>query len=249
MTGNKSPKGLTLIEILGAMVILAVAMIPVVGLLSSGTSDTDIANAFVFAQNTSQNILNTVLDNVPFDSLRVSPSRVSDPDGLNSEPNVGEMVQTPGFDVASFLAMIGNTGGDHFTRGEIKDERGTKFFVKLFVFPLPVHDPPEWERELCFRYLPRPFFENSVDETGISNWYTNSPEKKHVGFGCKLPYDYPTDFPKRINAKAAGAPPGNDNSFCLMKRLLIRIRWKPLKGAEKIIELSTAKANLSREDL
>jgi len=248
----RAARGITLLEILGAMLILAVAFIPIIGVISSGSADTDVTNSYIFAQTTARNILNTVLDNVPFQSIRVSSANVADIGDSNSEPNVGEIIKIPKYEdsVASFLEMIGNPGGDYFARGQLVDERNTQYKIKLFVFPVPAYDYPDWQRELCFRYLPRPDYENHVDFSKKPDWYTTNPDDKFVKAGVPRPYDdtYLGITVKKENAKSLGASAGPDGSFCIMKRLLLRIRWKMPKGGERSLEIYTTKANLSRED-
>ncbi|EKD81603.1 MAG: hypothetical protein ACD_39C01728G0002, partial [uncultured bacterium] len=63
-------RAVTFIEIVIAVGILAVAMIPLFGLMSRQTVDTDRNASQAFAMNKASEILNTILDNVPFAALR-----------------------------------------------------------------------------------------------------------------------------------------------------------------------------------
>ncbi|MBU1108098.1 MAG: hypothetical protein KKB51_15610 [Candidatus Riflebacteria bacterium] len=63
-------KAVTFIEIVIAVGILAVAMIPLFGLMSRQTVETDRNASQAFAMNKASEILNTILDNVPFAALR-----------------------------------------------------------------------------------------------------------------------------------------------------------------------------------
>jgi len=66
----KNRRAVTFIEIVIAVGILAVAMIPLFGLISRQTVDTDRNASQAFAMNKASEILNTLLDNVPFAALR-----------------------------------------------------------------------------------------------------------------------------------------------------------------------------------
>ncbi len=63
-------RAVTFIEIVIAVGILAVAMIPLFGLISRQTVDTDRNASQAFAMNKAAEVLNTILDNVPFATLR-----------------------------------------------------------------------------------------------------------------------------------------------------------------------------------
>lgn len=63
-------RGITFIEIAIAMLILAVALLPVFHLMHKGAEETDISAAQSFAINKATEVLNTCLDNVPFEALR-----------------------------------------------------------------------------------------------------------------------------------------------------------------------------------
>jgi hypothetical protein len=247
------PAGITLIEILAGMFILALAFIPVVGVISTGSADTDVTNSYVFAQTTARNVLDTLLDNVPFDAIRVAPALVADIGDTNGESNVGQLFtlsgpNQPAFDVASYLALLGNPGGDTFARGELVDERGIRYKIKLFVFPIPSFTPPDWDNELCFRYLPRPHYENATDSLNRNIWYTEDNTGAYVRPAVNRPYDLPLPPVRLMSARQLGAQPGPANDFCVMKRILLRIRWQMNKGPERSLEIFTAKANLAHRD-
>lgn len=63
-------KAITFLEIVVAVAILAIAMIPLFGLMSRQTVETDKVASQAFAINKASEVLNTVLDNVPFVTLR-----------------------------------------------------------------------------------------------------------------------------------------------------------------------------------
>lgn len=249
--------GISLLEIMVALLIMAFAFIPLVGVIGTGATDTDVAKSYIFAQTTARNILDNLLDNVPFECVRVAPGSVADTDGSNAEPGISQLVNSPEYQVASFLSLLGNDGTvDTFGRGELRDERGTRYFIKLFCFPLvgtanPVGaiDPTT---EVTFRYLPRPPYETATNSSNQAIWYTNSP---FVAAGVPRPYDFAPGSPdfsiRTTNAFSLGVPAGSIAAlqYCVLKRILLRVRWVLPKGGERSIEIYTAKGNLAREDL
>lgn len=246
-----SRKGVTLLEIMAALLILAFAFIPIFGMIGTSAKDTDISESYIFAQTRARNILDSILDDVPFFALRVAGGAVADIGDTNNEPNVGEMFDTtnPDYQVASFIRFIGNDPTvDRFTRGELVDERGIRYKVKIFVFPIPANDPLSVADELSFRHIPRPEYEKQP------GWYTTSAAAenmyvKSIG-GILTPYEMPTPATVIQGARQLGAyqgPVGND--YCVMKKILLRIRWTVGSGPERSIEIYTAKANLDRRDL
>jgi len=66
----QSSAAFTLIEIILAMAILAATMVPIFFFMSKGASDTDFNVSRMFAINRASEILNAMLDNVPFQALR-----------------------------------------------------------------------------------------------------------------------------------------------------------------------------------
>ena len=236
--------GLSLIEIMAAILILGFAALPMIGILSNQANDADLANSAIFAQNIAANVLNSVLDNVPFDCIQMSSSKIADLDGNNPEANVAKIVGTSSFQVAPFLGLLGNKGIDAYARGELKDERGNVYKVKLYAFPIQTMDQIDLEHELTFSYIPRPTFENAVSGSGKPCWFTNDNfVSREV---AQLPYESAIATITR-NAQILGAPLGPDGSHCIMKKLLLKVRWKGPKNTERFVEIVTAKGNLGRE--
>ncbi|MBI3037894.1 prepilin-type N-terminal cleavage/methylation domain-containing protein [bacterium] len=240
-------RGVTLIEILAAMLILAFAFIPIIGVIGTGSTDTDVTNSYIFAQTAARNILNTAIDSVPFPCFQVNTSDISDLDtpATHAESDVAKLNPVPGYDLTAFLTLLGNAGGDSNGHGLLRDERGTSYYTKLFVFP--VSDPGAGittSTELVFMHLKRPLYENQT------SWYTFTPPEVNVKVALNRPYDYniPGDIATiSLDSRSLGVPQGTDN-YCIMKKLLIRIRWVMAKGGERHLEIYSAKANLSRQD-
>jgi prepilin-type N-terminal cleavage/methylation domain-containing protein len=246
---NLRKRGVTLLEIMAALLILAFAFLPIIGMIGTGTKDTDVSETYIFAQTTARNILDTILQDVPFYALRVASTEVSDIGESNDEPNVGQLFDIdppvgPEYKVASFLRSIGNDPEvDTFARGELTDDRGYKYKVKIFVLPVPVNDPLNLDENMVFRYLPRPDFETQPD------WYTtDSTEASAYINSGSTPYEMTLPSIVVADAKSLGAKQGpGDNNFCVMKKILLRIKWTMKSGIERSIEVYTMKANLDRE--
>ncbi|MEW6709050.1 MAG: prepilin-type N-terminal cleavage/methylation domain-containing protein [Candidatus Riflebacteria bacterium] len=69
-TKSKNCYGFSLIEIILAMAILAATMVPIFFFMSKGASETDLNVSRMFAITRASEILNAMLDNVPFQALR-----------------------------------------------------------------------------------------------------------------------------------------------------------------------------------
>ena len=244
-----SRQGTTLLEIISALLILAFAFLPIFGMITSGSKDTDISESYIFAQTSARNILDSLLDDVPFYALRVAGSNVEDIGESNAESNVGELFNIspplgPDYLVASFLRSIGNDPSvDHFTRGELTDDRGIKYKIKIFVFPVSANSSHDIDNDISFRFLPRPEFEKQ------SGWYTFKPEEADAYIvSGDSPYEMSLPTIEVKGARELGVtegPTGND--FCVMKKILLRVRWTMRNGVERSIQVYTMKANLDRE--
>lgn len=66
----QSSRAFTLIEIILAMAILAATMVPIFFFMSKGASDTDFNVSRMFAISRASEVLNAMLDNVPFQAIR-----------------------------------------------------------------------------------------------------------------------------------------------------------------------------------
>lgn len=245
-------QGVTLSEIVLAMLILAVAFLPLIGVIGTSSSDSDVANSVVFAQTAVRNILETLLDDVPFYAIRPATSQVSDADGTNPESDVAEIfdLTSPAFDRKTFLNLLGNDAdADNYARGIITDERGLQYKTKLYVFPVSATDPVNTDDDLSFAFLPRPIYENQINAaTGQNEWYTYDSAFVKSPMS---PYDTPDKNMlvqppvKILGACELGeeAGPGTNN-HCVMKKILLRVAWQNRSGHNRSIEIFTMKANL-----
>ncbi len=245
----KQRRGITLLEIMSALLILAFAFLPLIGVIGTSSSDSDVANSNVFAQTAARNILDTLLEDVPFNSIRVAAGKVSDFDGGNPQDNVAEIADFGAFNKSTFLSLLGNdSGADSFARGEVTDERGIIYKTRIYVFPVPVNNPIALDTDLAFSYLPRPVYENQTDADGRNSWYTYSDP--YIPAGVSSPY-HPDGVKvvqpatATIGAFELGAEAGAPgNNHCIMKKILFKISWQNRSGHERAIELFTMKANL-----
>jgi hypothetical protein len=245
-------QGVTLPEIVLAMLILAVAFIPLIGVIGTSSSDSDVANSVVFAQTAVRNILETLLDDVPFYAIIPAGTAVSDADGSNPEDNVAEIVDLtdPAFDRRTFLTLLGNdASADGYARGTIVDERGLQYRTKLYVFPVQVSPTVNTNSEMSFAHLPRPIYENQVNADGKNIWY--SYDNAFVSGAAMSPYDPPDDVNlvqpplKILGSFELGTPPGPaGNNHCVMKKILLRVSWQSRSGHDRSIDIFTMKANL-----
>jgi hypothetical protein len=171
-------------------------------------------------------------------------------DGERDEGNVGELFDIdppdgPEYRVASFLRKLGNDGeADQFARGELTDDRGIKYQVKVFVFPVEATDPFSLDDDVTFSYIPRPKFET---QTG---WYSTNPlePSAYIQAGDS-PYEMDLPDVVTIGARELGAREGpHGNNYAVMKKILLRIRWT-IKGRDRSVEVYTTKANLDRENI
>jgi type II secretory pathway pseudopilin PulG len=254
ITTNRGQRGITLLEIMTAVLILAVAFLPIIGLMSSSSRDSDVANSNVFAQTAARNILDAFLDDVPFEAIGMAtapdsgdfayeePARVITPSGIDYTDLSGmaELSDIPSKDYyrIEFLNIMGNNTGDGLARGELIDERGIVYKTRIFVFPIfastnEAHDA----NELTFSYLPRPEYEKQ------DNWYVT--DKTHMQGSVTSPYDMATGLNvQRYNAFQMGVEPAGTGDICVMFKVLFQMYWVNRDGIKRSIELFTLKANL-----
>lgn len=245
----KKRRGTTLLEIMSALLILAFAFLPLIGVIGTSSSDSDVANSQVFAQTAARNILDTLLEDVPFNSIRPAGGAVADLDGTNPQGDIAEIFNYGTFDRSAFLAMLGNgSGGDNYARGDITDERGIIYKTRIYVFPIPVTNPVNKASEMAFSCLPRPIYENQIDANGQNAWYTYTDP--YMPSGVLSPYHEDGNrvvqpATSTLGAFELGAEAGaTGNNHCVMKKILFKIFWQNRSGHERAIELFTLKANL-----
>ena len=173
--------GFTLIEIILAMGILAATMVPIFSFMSKGAQETDINASRSFAINRASEILDSMLENVPFQALRIGIPAFIRVDDLSSVNNYDKYTET-------WAQKFANTvfpGSMKRPEGwpcqcVIEDPRGMKYKITLrvdeFISPpgpakqksellkigsdYPVKKPNDFPdyptKELTFSYLKNP---------------------------------------------------------------------------------------------
>ena len=245
----KTKNGTTLLEIMTALIILAFTFLPIIATIGTSTRDTDVQNSYVFAQTTARNILDTLLDDVPFGCIK------------EGSGHIAEFVVSPynkTYNLTPFKEMIGIGESGTKADGNIIDERGAKYNIKIYVWSIFANGAKEHKKdsELLFSYLPRPEYENASEtiySTGeIKNtWYTYESTIPSLYIqNNKDPYsdkDYPV---KKIEKNAFELGAKNypaSGGYSVMKKILLKIEWIATDKKKRSMEIFTMKANLDSE--
>jgi hypothetical protein len=128
-------RAITFLEIVIAVSILVVAMIPIFGLMSKETVETDKNASEAFAINKASEILNAVLDNIPFVTLRQgNPAflRIDDIDSKTFESGKFNDAWAKGLMKMLFGHNNKETAG-YPCRGIVTDSRGIHYLIHLRV--------------------------------------------------------------------------------------------------------------------
>ncbi len=128
-------KAVTFLEIVIAVSILVVAMIPIFGLMSKETVETDKNASEAFAINKASEVLNAALDNIPFAVLRQG-----NPGYLRTDDLTGKFSDSSKFNdtwAKGLMKMLfGHTNKEsagYPCRGIITDARGIHYLIHLRV--------------------------------------------------------------------------------------------------------------------
>ncbi len=127
-------KGFTLVEIILAMAIMAATMVPIFFFMSKGASDTDFNVSRTFAVNRASEILNAMLDNVPFQALRAGiPAyiKVEDLAGVKGYEKYDDAWAENLIDIV--FPGSSKTAAGYPCQSIIADPRGTRYKVTLRV--------------------------------------------------------------------------------------------------------------------
>lgn len=131
-------RAFTLIEIILAMAILAITMVPIFFFMSKGASDTDLNASRSFAISRASEVLNAMLDNVPFQALRGGiPGyiRVDDLAGVEGYEKYDEAWATK-FANTVFPGSVKTSAGWP-CQCIVSDPRGTHYRITLRVEDMP----------------------------------------------------------------------------------------------------------------
>ena len=228
-------KAVTLMEIMLAVVILAFTFIPVIGTLLASAKDTDVFNSYVFAQTTARNILDTLIDDVPFHSIRVGAN--NEATFVNSTVYNQSSHANVTYDVTKFTEKLTN----------VHDERGTNYTVKIYVFPIEASETDSVStNELKFTYLTRPKYDDQ------EKWFTYKNTAFNDAFrnaDTSNPYDDATFActEQKENAYKVGAKKHTDEKYCVMKKIVLTVEWTARDNHPRKIAIYTLKANLDSE--
>lgn len=205
---QKRIKGTTFLEIVFAVAILAIAMIPLFGLMSKQTGETDKNASQVFAMDKATEVLDTMLDNVPFFTIRQGNPGIIKVDDLPKTAKYRSYNAKWAKKIATMLFPGSkNENGGWACRGIITDTRGINYLIHLRVedvaaptgserpekhkigtsFPGGKPVPFSPVNDLTFSFLKNP----SILSNG--NWFENYRRtvKECVGGSCKLEDRYP----------------------------------------------------------
>ncbi|HOY65324.1 MAG TPA: hypothetical protein PLP29_00465 [Candidatus Ozemobacteraceae bacterium] len=127
-------RAVTFIEIVIAMAVLTIALLPIFNMLHKGAEDTDLNASQAFAITKASDVLNAMLDNVPFETIRMgNPGYLSITDLPASEYSRYDANWLKGIAQMLFPGseLDGNRG--YPCRGIITDPRGISYLVTLCV--------------------------------------------------------------------------------------------------------------------
>ena len=126
-------RAVTFLEIVIAVAILAIAMIPLFGLMSRQTVETDKNASEAFAINKASEVLNTILDSVPFAALRQGNPGYIRVDDLGATPRFAKYSDTWAKKIVSMLFNSQKDASGWPCRGVISDSRGIHYLIHLRV--------------------------------------------------------------------------------------------------------------------
>lgn len=129
----KNKKAITFIEIIIAVAVMSIAMIPLFGILSRQTVETDKNASQAFAINKATEVLNALLDNVSFVTLREGNPAYIRVDDLPKE-KYGDYNDSWAKKMATMLFNSSNKEPNgYICRGIVKDSKGISYLIHLRV--------------------------------------------------------------------------------------------------------------------
>lgn len=136
-------RAVTFLEIVIAVAILAIALIPLFGLMSRQTVETDKNAAQAFAINKASEVLNTILDNVPFAALRQGNPGFIRVDDLSSKARFAKYNDAWARKIVPILFQGSQKEAAGYPcRGIVTDSRGIHYLVHLRVEDIPSEKKP-----------------------------------------------------------------------------------------------------------
>ncbi len=132
-------KAITLLEIIIAVTVMAIAMVPIFGMLSRQTVETDKNASQAYAINKASEVLNTLLDNVSFVAIREGNPGFIRVDDLQSIDKYKDEL-TPSWAKQLSTHLFNNSteeSNGYRCRGIVTDSRGVSYLVHLRVEDVP----------------------------------------------------------------------------------------------------------------
>ena len=132
-------KAITLLEIIIAVTVMAVAMVPIFGMLSRQTVETDKNASQAFAINKASEVLNTLLDNVSFVAIREgNPGFIRVDDLQSVDKYKDELTLSWAKQISTHLFNNPTEDSNGYRcRGIVTDSRGVSYLVHLKVEVVP----------------------------------------------------------------------------------------------------------------
>ncbi|MBU1106442.1 MAG: type II secretion system GspH family protein [Candidatus Riflebacteria bacterium] len=135
---SRRSSAFTLLEIILAMAILAATMVPIFYFMSKGASDTDINVSRMYAVSRASEVLNAMLDNVPFQALRA---------GIPGFIRIDDLAAVDGYEkydeawaikfVTTVFPGSEKTAAGWPCQNIVKDPRGQYYKITLRVEDMP----------------------------------------------------------------------------------------------------------------
>ncbi|MBQ3644562.1 MAG: hypothetical protein II961_08200 [Candidatus Riflebacteria bacterium] len=127
-------KAISFLEIIIAVSVMAIAMIPIFGMLSRQTVETDKNASQAFAINKATEVLNTILDNVSFVAIREGNPGYIRVDDLPKNDKYSELDDSWARKMASMLFNSTSKEANGYPcRGIVTDSKGISYLIHLRV--------------------------------------------------------------------------------------------------------------------
>ncbi len=200
-------KGYSLLEIILALLILAVSVIPIIGNISSDTQNAVSISNSEFAMQRARFILDTMLDSVNFDDLIVGNPAKLQGDSKNRF-------------ISSMFPLSFSSG---ICQGTFTDQKGHTFFARLTVTD---------NKNLSFSYFKTPnlvnFFKTVTSGKNLMEWAEEDEKSFRPSYSKINFYTNPiwTNASTVENCTARDVYNGGYSS--LMNTLVLYIQWNDL---------------------
>mgnify|MGYP000936672347 CR=1 FL=1 len=170
-------RAVTFIEIVVAVAILAVALVPMFGLISRQTVESDKNASEAFAINKASEILNAILDNVPFAALRQgNPGYIKIDDLAGMERYSRYNASWAKKLVPMLFPGSSKEAAGYPCRGITKDSRGIHYLIHLRVEDVTSEKkPPKPERLQIGSSFPESNPKDFAESTEMSFAFLRNP--------------------------------------------------------------------------